>query len=90
MLRLGQATLRSLSQAGQSPVEAIVDEATGQVEQEVAFHTGNGALDVESVIEDAVENGLADEVVVLSLGANVGHPGAKRTLGVDATPELAG
>ncbi len=74
----GRLSLPGLPQASQSPVEAVVDEATGQVEQEVAFHGRTGTLDVEAVVEDAVEDGLANEVVVFGFGADVGRTRAKR------------
>src|SRR5262249_30522655 len=77
-LLAGQATLFGLVQPSQAPPQAVVDEAAGQLEQEVAFHTVDSALDVEAIVEDAVEDGQADEVVVVGLGAAIGHPGAKR------------
>src|SRR5205085_670054 len=72
------------TELGQAPVQAVVDEASGQGEQEVAFHGCDGTLDVEAVVEDAVEDGSADEVVVIGLGAAVGHPGAKILAAVTA------
>jgi hypothetical protein len=59
------------------PVEAVVDEASGQVQKEVTPHGGAGALDVEAVIEQAVEDGGADPVVVIGLGGDVEGPGAE-------------
>ena len=57
--------------------QAVVDEALGQLQEEVALHGGEGAFDVEAVVEEAVEDGLADEVVVVGLGRDVQRPGAE-------------
>src|ERR1700722_1349918 len=73
----GRLSLLDLAKPSQSPVEAVVEEATGQVEQEVAFHGRTGTLDVEAVVEEAVEDGLANEVVVFGFGADVGRTRAK-------------
>jgi hypothetical protein len=59
------------------PAQAVVDEALGQLQEEVSFHRGAGALDVEAVAEDAVEDGLADLAVVVGLGRDVQRPGAE-------------
>src|SRR5262249_61509135 len=54
--------------------QAGVDEAFGQVQQEVAFDRSAGALDVEAVVDDAVEDGLADGLVVVGLWGHVQRP----------------
>jgi hypothetical protein len=64
-------------EAGQSPTQAVVDEAIGQRHEEVALHSGLGRLDVEAVVQEAVENGLADGGVVVGLGGHVQGPGAE-------------
>jgi hypothetical protein len=45
----GQPTLPGLMEPGQPPVQAVVDEAGGQPQQEVALQGGAGALDLEAV-----------------------------------------
>lgn len=62
---------------GDLPTQAVVDEAFGQLQEEVAFHGGEGALDVESVVEDAVQDGLANLFVVVGFGRDVQGPGAE-------------
>lgn len=74
---LGLAPLLALAEATQAPIQAVVDEAGGEIQQEVAFHGGDGALDVEAVVEDALEDGLADEVVVVGPGGDTRRAGAK-------------
>src|SRR5262249_60067585 len=69
--------VRGLAEPSQAPVQAVVDEPAGQVEDEVALHGGAGALDVEAIVEDAVEDRLAHEVVVIGLGGEAGGTGAK-------------
>jgi hypothetical protein len=59
------------------PWRAVVDEAAGQFQQEVALHAGPGAFDVESVVEEAVEDGCADGLVVIGLRGHVQGPGAE-------------
>src|SRR5262249_1620161 len=80
----GQATLPGVVELAQPPVQAVVDEATGQLQPEIALHAGAGTLDVETVVENAVEDGLADEVVVLRLGTDMRRAGAKRLAAVAA------
>src|SRR5262249_46610337 len=41
------------------------------------LHRGAGALELEAVVEDAVEHGLADEVIVVRLGGDLGGAGAE-------------
>ena len=48
--------------------EAVVDEPPGQFQAEVALHGDEGAFDVEAVDRDAVQDGVADLVVVVGLG----------------------
>src|SRR5206468_496842 len=64
-------------EAGQLPAQAVVDEAVGQLQQEVALQGGLGLLDVEAVVQQAVEDGLADGGVVVGLGRHVEGPGAE-------------
>jgi hypothetical protein len=71
------ATLAGSREPGQAPVQAVVEEAAGQFQQEVPFHGRYGPLDVEAIVEAALEDGLADEVVVFGLGGDPGHARAK-------------
>ena len=62
---------------GDFPADAVVDEAPGQFQGEVAPHRREGALGVEAVIEDAVEDGLTDRAVVVGPGGDAHRPGAE-------------
>jgi hypothetical protein len=44
--------------------EAVVDEPVGKLQEEVPPQRGAGGLDAHTVVEDAIEHGLADRVVV--------------------------
>ena len=46
------------------PVEAVVDEPVREIQKEVPPHRGDDPLDAYAVLEDAVEHGLTDLVVV--------------------------
>src|SRR5262249_37584465 len=59
------------------PVQAVVDEARREAQQEVALDGAHGALDVEAVLQQAVEDGLADGGVVVGLRGDVQRPGAE-------------
>ena len=69
--------VRGQIQAGQLPAQAVVDEAVGQRQQEVASQGGLGLLDVEAVVQQAVQDGLTDGGVVVGLGRHVQRPGAE-------------
>src|SRR5262249_53490992 len=71
------AALSGTGQPGQAPLQAVVNEAAGQLEVAVASHGRQGPLDVEAVVEDTVEDRLADQVVVLGLGADLGRAGTE-------------
>ena len=75
----GQHRLAVLGEveAADVPVEAVVDEAVGQLQQEIALEGLPGAFDVEAVVEDAVEYRLADPVVVVGFGQDIGGRGAE-------------
>src|SRR4051812_29867410 len=62
--------MRGHVEAPDLAMEAVVDEAVGEVEQEVAVHRDDHPLDAHTVVEDAVEDGLADFVVVQRAGFN--------------------
>src|SRR6185437_9673255 len=64
-------------QTGQLPTQAVVDEAIGQRQQEITLQGGLGPLDVEAVVQETVENGLADGGVVIGLGRHVQGPGTE-------------
>src|SRR5829696_2629173 len=69
--------MRSHVELGEFAAQAVVDEAPGQRKEEVTFHGSSGALDVESVFENAVQNGLADETVIAGFGGDIQGPGAE-------------
>src|SRR5271157_4205002 len=49
-------------------VEAVVDEAVREVQEEVSVHRPEDLLDAHPIVEDAVEHGVADFVVVQGAG----------------------
>ena len=49
-------------------VQAVVDEAVGEVQEEVSVHRPEDLLDAHPIVEDAVEHGVADFVVVQGAG----------------------
>jgi hypothetical protein len=63
------AVLRQV-QAAQLPAQAVVDETLGEFDEEVPQHGGLGLLDVEAVVEQTVENGLA--AIGFTLGSDRG------------------
>jgi hypothetical protein len=67
---------------GDPPAQAVVDEALREFQAEVSPQGSKGGhrdsgRDVEAVLEDAVEDGGADEVVVVGFGRDIQRPGAK-------------
>jgi hypothetical protein len=50
------------------PVQAVINEAAGEVQQEIAAHALANGFDIQAVVEDAFQDGLADAVVVSRLG----------------------
>ena len=54
------------------PVEAVVDEPVREIQKEVPPHRGDDPLDAYAVLEDAVEHGLTDLVVVQRRGSTPG------------------
>src|SRR3954469_11781671 len=71
------------------PVEAVVDEPVGQVEVEVPAHRGDDPLGAHAVVEDAVEDGLADHVVVKGLRLDARRGGAEGLAAAATGPVLA-
>jgi site-specific DNA recombinase len=71
------------------PVEAVGDEAVGQVEIEVPSHRGDHSLDAHAVVEDAVEDGLADGMVIGGLGLDARRGGAEGRAATTSGPVLA-
>lgn len=59
------------------PVEAVVEEAGGQVEVEVAQEGVVDLLDGHAIVEDTIEDGLAHLVVVVGLGLDALDLGAE-------------
>jgi hypothetical protein len=64
-------------EAGQLPVQAVIDKALRQRQEEITLHGGPGLLDVEAVAQQAVQDGLPDGGVVVRLGGHVQGPGAE-------------
>ena len=52
-------------------VQAIVDKADRQLEQEIAFEGSQDALDIHAVVYETINDGLANLVVVLGLGHHI-------------------
>jgi len=69
--------------------EAVVDEAVGQLQKEVATQRGAGGLDAHPVVEDAVEHGAADLVVVAIAEIDARRVGAKRLTAATPSTILA-
>ena len=49
-------------------VQAVVNEAVGEVQEEVSVHRPEDLLDAHPIVKDAVEHGVADFVVVQGAG----------------------
>ena len=60
-----------------SLVEAVVDEAVGEVQEEVSVHRPEDLLDAHPIVEDAVEHGFTDLVVVQGEGFHARRSGGK-------------
>src|SRR3954464_7463846 len=80
---IGQVALPGL------PVEAVVDEAVGEVQEEVPTHRGDDPLDAHAVLQDAVEDGPADRVVVAGLGFDIRRGGTEGLAAGAPGPVLA-
>ena len=52
-------------------VEAVVDEAVGEVQQVISLHRANDLLDAHPILEDAVGHGVSDLVVVKGLSKGI-------------------
>jgi len=59
------------------PAQAVVDETLGECDEEVPLHSSLSLLDVEAVVEQAVEDSLADGGVVIGLLGDIQGPGAE-------------
>ena len=81
-LRQGPLPVGSAVDLTNLPVEAVVEEAGGQVEAEVALQGLLDLLDGHAIVEDSIEDGLADLVVVVGLGFDVLDLGAERSAAV--------
>ncbi len=57
--------------------EAVVDEAVGQLQEEVTPQRDEGGLDAHAVVEDAVEHSLSDLVVVAIAETDARRVGAE-------------
>ena len=57
-----------MSSCAGAVAEHVVDEPRGEVQEELAAERLQGPFDVHAVLEDAVEDQVADLVVVLGLG----------------------
>ncbi|MGA7497833.1 MAG: hypothetical protein WBX00_14000 [Isosphaeraceae bacterium] len=71
------------------PVEAVVDEPVREIQQEVPPHRGDDPLDAHAVLEDAVEHGLTDLVVVQRPAFDARRGGAECRAAVATGPVLA-
>src|SRR3954471_23011685 len=80
---IGQVELPGL------PVEAVVDEPVGEVQEEVPTHRGDDPLDAHAVLQDAVEDGPADRVVVAGLGFDIRRGGTEGLAAGAPGPVLA-
>src|SRR5271166_6413828 len=58
-------------------VQAVVDETIGEIQEKVSAHGTDDLLNTHPIIEDAVEDGLADLVVVQRLGVDTRRRGAE-------------
>src|SRR5262249_57728480 len=59
------------------PGQAVVEEAGGQLQEEVAAQGSEGGLGAEVVIAEAVEGGVADFVGIPGPGRDAGGLGAE-------------
>jgi hypothetical protein len=66
-----------------------VDEAVGEVQEEVPPHRGDDTLHAHAVVEDAVEHGQVDPVVVQRPGFDARRRGAERGAATAAGAILA-
>jgi len=57
--------------------QAIVEEALGEMYEEVALHGRDGLLDIETVAQESVKNRLAKRAIVSGLGRHVEGPGSE-------------
>ena len=71
------------------PVEAVVDEPIREIQKEVPPPRGDDPLDAHAVLEDAVEHGLTDLVVVQRPGFDARRGGAEGCAAVATGPVLA-
>ena len=58
-------------------VEAVVDEAVGEVQEKVPVHGTEDLLDAHAILQDVVEDGLADLVIVQRLGLDTRRRGTE-------------
>ena len=70
-------------------VEAVVDEAVEEVQEEVAVHRPEDLLDAHPIVEDAVEHGFTDLVVVQGAGFHAWGSGAEGRATVATGPVFA-
>jgi hypothetical protein len=59
------------------PIEAVVDEPIGKVQEVVSPHRGDHSLGADAILEDAVEDGESPLVVVKRPGLDVRRRGGK-------------
>jgi len=64
------------------PVEAIVEEAIGEIEVEVALHGLLEAMEAHAVVEESVDDGLANAVGVFGSRFDSGGLGTERLAAV--------
>lgn len=72
------------------PTQAVVDEAGGQLQEEVAAQGPQQTFDVEAIFKEAVQNRFADGVAILGLGFDAVDLGAEGGATATGGPVLAG
>ena len=70
-------------------VEAVVDEAVGEIQEKVPLHGPEDLLDAHPILEDAVEHGFTDLVVVQGAGLHSRRSGAEGRATVAPGPVFA-
>ena len=70
-------------------VEAVVDEAVGEVQEEVAVHRPEDLLDAHPIVEDAVEHGFSGPCCRKGLGSMLGGSVAEGRATVATGPVFA-
>src|SRR5262249_32631312 len=70
--------------------QAVIDKSRGQLQEKVPPEGCLNPLQAHMVLQQAIQDRLADRVGILGLGFDVGHLGAKRATTGAAGPVLGG